>query len=105
MLALDGSNWQRVDLFDFQTDIEGPVVENISRRCGGFLKRLSLRGCKSVTDGALRTFAQNCNNIEELNLNDCKKLTDMYVMVTHLIHLFLIEWFLQNVSEPECPVL
>ena len=22
MLALDGSNWQRVDLFDFQTDIE-----------------------------------------------------------------------------------
>ena len=22
MLALDGSNWQRVDLFDFQTDVE-----------------------------------------------------------------------------------
>jgi F-box/leucine-rich repeat protein 2/20 len=77
ILALDGSNWQRVDLFDFQTDIEGPVVENISRRCGGFLKKLSLRGCKSVTDAALRTFAQNCNNIEELDLYDCKKLTDM----------------------------
>jgi len=73
---LDGSNWQKVDLFDFQTDIEGPVVENISTRCGGFLKSLSLRGCKSVTDTALRIFAQNCNNIEELNLDDCKKLTD-----------------------------
>lgn len=22
LLALDGSNWQRVDLFDFQTDVE-----------------------------------------------------------------------------------
>ena len=51
-------------------------MENLSRKCGGFLKKLSLKGCKSVTDAALKTFAQNCNNIEELNLNDCKKLTD-----------------------------
>lgn len=75
-LALDGSNWQKIDLFNFQTDIEGPVVENISRRCGGFLKKLSLRGCQSVEDASLKTFAQNCNNIEDLNLNGCKKLTD-----------------------------
>ncbi|XP_013390180.1 F-box/LRR-repeat protein 20-like [Lingula anatina] len=54
ILALDGSNWQRVDLFDFQTDVEGPVVENISRRCGGFLKSLSLKGCQCITDGALK---------------------------------------------------
>ncbi|QQP32906.1 Fbox/LRRrepeat protein 20like, partial [Caligus rogercresseyi] len=32
ILALDGSNWQRVDLFEFQVDIEGVVVENIARR-------------------------------------------------------------------------
>ena len=32
VLALDGSNWQKVDLFDFQVDIEGIVVENIARR-------------------------------------------------------------------------
>ena len=32
LLALDGSNWQRVDLFDFQVDIEGIVVENLARR-------------------------------------------------------------------------
>lgn len=76
VLALDGSNWQRIDLFNFQRDIEGPVVENISLRCGGFLKKLSLRGCKSVGDGALKTFAQYCNHIEELNLNECKQLTD-----------------------------
>jgi hypothetical protein len=33
---------------------QGPVVENISKRCGGFLKSLSLRGCQSITDGALK---------------------------------------------------
>lgn len=76
VLALDGSNWQRIDLFDFQRDIEGRVVENISKRCGGFLRKLSLRGCLGVGDNALRTFAQNCRNIELLNLNGCTKITD-----------------------------
>uniref|UniRef100_A0A8C7EF72 F-box/LRR-repeat protein 2 n=1 Tax=Nothoprocta perdicaria TaxID=30464 RepID=A0A8C7EF72_NOTPE len=76
VLALDGSNWQRIDLFNFQRDIEGRVVENISKRCGGFLRKLSLRGCQGVGDNALRTFAQNCRNIEVLNLNGCTKITD-----------------------------
>ncbi|CAH2229526.1 jg17640 [Pararge aegeria aegeria] len=76
ILALDGSNWQRIDLFDFQTDVEGPVIENISQRCGGFLRQLSLRGCESIADGSIKTLAQSCPNIEELNLNKCKKVTD-----------------------------
>ncbi|TSK31383.1 CLIP-associating protein 2 [Bagarius yarrelli] len=76
VLALDGSNWQRIDLFNFQTDIEGRVVENISKRCGGFLRQLSLRGCLSVGDASMKTFAQNCRNIEHLNLNGCTKITD-----------------------------
>ena len=46
VLALDGSNWQEVDLFEFQVDIEGIVVENLAKRCGGFLKSLSLNGCQ-----------------------------------------------------------
>uniref|UniRef100_A0A3Q1G6H3 Uncharacterized protein n=1 Tax=Acanthochromis polyacanthus TaxID=80966 RepID=A0A3Q1G6H3_9TELE len=76
VLALDGSNWQKIDLFNFQTDIEGRVVENISKRCGGFLRQLSLRGCLSVGDASMKTFAQNCRNIEVLNLNGCTKITD-----------------------------
>ncbi|XP_035303764.1 F-box/LRR-repeat protein 2 isoform X1 [Cricetulus griseus] len=76
ILALDGSNWQRIDLFNFQTDVEGQVVENISKRCGGFLRKLSLRGCIGVGDSSLKTFAQNCRNIEHLNLNGCTKITD-----------------------------
>lgn len=76
VLALDGSNWQRVDLMIFQRDIEETVVLNLSRRCVGFLKSLSLKGCKSVGDGALRIFAQQCKNIEELCLEGCKKISD-----------------------------
>lgn len=76
LLALDGSNWQKIDLFDFQRDIEGPVIENISVRCGGFLKYLSLKGCQSVADQSIRTLAQHCHNIEHLDLSDCKKITD-----------------------------
>jgi F-box/leucine-rich repeat protein 2/20 len=34
--------------------LQETVVQNLSRRCGGFLKRLGLKGCKSVGDGALR---------------------------------------------------
>ena len=30
------------------------VVENISKRCGGFLKSLSLKGCQNITDDALQ---------------------------------------------------
>jgi F-box/leucine-rich repeat protein 2/20 len=75
-LALDGSNWQYVDLFEFQIDIEGIVVENIARRCGGFLRKLSLRGCQAVGDNALATFSQYCNNIEHLDLKYCKKISD-----------------------------
>ncbi|CAB0008815.1 unnamed protein product [Nesidiocoris tenuis] len=75
-LALDGSNWQRINLFEFQTDVEGPVIENISKRCGGFLRKLSLRGCQSVADGSMKTLARSCPNIEDLNLNGCKMITD-----------------------------
>ena len=53
-LALDGSNWQYVDLFDFQTDIKGSVVENLSRRCGSFLKNMSLENCKWISDDAIK---------------------------------------------------
>lgn len=84
--------------------LQGRVVENISKRCGGFLRKLSLRGCLGVGDSALRwdlgkpgtaeapartgstnvlffpsrTFAQNCRNIELLSLNGCTKITDRY---------------------------
>lgn len=53
MLALDGSNWMRVDLFNFQVNIEGAVIDKLSSRFGGFLKTLRLEDCKSVVDSSL----------------------------------------------------
>lgn len=75
-LALDGDNWQCVNLFDFRVAVQGRVVENLSARCGDFLKRLTLRGCRSVSDTSMQTFSKNCRNLEEINLDDCKQLTD-----------------------------
>lgn len=75
-LALDGSNWQRVNLFAFQCGVEGKVVENLSKRCGGFLKELSLKGCENVEDHTLKVFSENCRNLDTLNLYKCKKITD-----------------------------
>ncbi len=53
-LALDGSNWQNIDLFLFQTDVNGKVVEHLSKRCGGFLKTIRLENCKWISDEAIK---------------------------------------------------
>ena len=53
------------------------MIENISQRCGGFLKYLCLRGCQSVGNQSIRTLAQHCHNIEHLDLQECKKITDV----------------------------
>ena len=47
IIALDGSNKQKVNLFEFQVDIEGVLVENLAERCGVFLRirTLSFNGC------------------------------------------------------------
>ncbi|CEF68124.1 F-box domain and Leucine-rich repeat, cysteine-containing subtype-containing protein [Strongyloides ratti] len=76
-LAMNGANWMVVNFFDYQKDIKPSVVENISRRSGYFLRKLSLRGCQNIQDGALRIFAVNCRNIEALSLGNCKKITDL----------------------------
>lgn len=62
--------------YAFSSHLQGPVIENISQRCGGFLKYLSLKGCQSVGDQSIRTLAQHCHNIEHLDLTECKKITD-----------------------------
>jgi len=58
---------------------QGDIVENLSKRCGGFLKKLSLKGCEEVDDKTLRVFSQNCANLSHLNLYKCKKITDQWV--------------------------
>ncbi|KAF0296641.1 F-box/LRR-repeat protein 20 [Amphibalanus amphitrite] len=101
ILALDGSNWKRIDLFSFQVDVQGCVVENISRRSGGFLKALSLHGCQWVTDPALRIFAEQCNNIEDLNLQGCRRITDLTCesLSQHCPNLYTLDLRSTNVGD------
>lgn len=53
---MDGSNWQYVDLFDFQIDVSVLVVENLAKRCNEFLKGIRLENCRSLTDEAIMYF-------------------------------------------------
>ena len=75
-LALDGVNWQYIDLFDFQIDISETVLENIGRKCHEFLKGLRLENCRTINDDAIRQIARYCTNIQFLNLKQCIKLTN-----------------------------
>ncbi|KAI6645638.1 F-box/LRR-repeat protein 20-like [Oopsacas minuta] len=75
-LAMDGSNWQKIDLFEYQINIRTSVMRPISKRCGGFLRSLSLRWCKNVEDDSLRSLTKYCPNLEELDLNGCIAITD-----------------------------
>lgn len=82
-VLLSNGHWGKMSLmksFKFALTIsfviQGPVIENISHRCGGFLKYLSLKGCQSVGDQSIRTLAQHCHNIEHLDLTECKKISD-----------------------------
>ena len=75
-LALDGSNWQYVDLFNFQTDVNACVVENLSKRCNDFLKAIRLENCRLISDASIMHLFSTCRNIEILNLKQCIKLSD-----------------------------
>ncbi|KAF7635900.1 F-box domain-containing protein [Meloidogyne graminicola] len=75
-LSMDGSNWMDVDLFLFQREVKTSVVECLAKRCGNFLKVLSLKGCENVQDNAMRSFTTKCPNIERLTLTKCKLITD-----------------------------
>lgn len=88
-LALDGSNWQFVDLFNFQKDINSALIQRLSQRTGGFLHALKLRGCRSLTDDALAQLARSCPNLQTLDLNDCIRLTDetCVAIATHCLNL------------------
>ncbi|KAI8441672.1 hypothetical protein MSG28_015213 [Choristoneura fumiferana] len=55
------------------TLVPGPVIENISQRCGGFLRQLSLRGCEGIADGSMKTLAQLLTHV---NVSWCQSITE-----------------------------
>ncbi|ESN96241.1 hypothetical protein HELRODRAFT_163285 [Helobdella robusta] len=79
-LATDGSVWQAIDLCKFQTDIDGNMLEALAFKSGNFLRKLSLKGCKSITDSsfnACQNIGLYCSSIQHLDLECCSNLTDL----------------------------
>lgn len=52
--SINSNNFTIYNTLHLLTPLQGPVIENISQRCGGFLKSLSLRGCQSVGDQSIK---------------------------------------------------
>lgn len=75
-LALDPDNWQNITLFSLRHKVKGVVVENLSKRYGYYIRRINLRGCKSVLDPSMIVLARFCRYLEEVSLDDCNQLTD-----------------------------
>lgn len=75
-LALDPENWQNISLFNLRNRVKSSVLENIANRYGSHLRRINLRGCKSVSDKSIQVLSQNCPLLEEVSLDDCNQLTD-----------------------------
>ncbi|TTF56863.1 F-box/LRR-repeat protein 20 [Bagarius yarrelli] len=87
VLALDGSNWQSIDLFDFQRDIEVTKdgIQALVRCCPG-LKGLFLKGCTQLEDEALKHIddgirhlgSGSCahDRLEVIELDNCPLITD-----------------------------
>ncbi|KAI3383729.1 hypothetical protein SNEBB_005567 [Seison nebaliae] len=76
LLARHGSNWQYVNLRDYQTEIKGRLPQRLAINYGEYLKYLNLEGCQHLTDHTLKQFTFNCPNIEFLNLSHCTNITD-----------------------------
>ncbi|ERE75854.1 F-box/LRR-repeat protein 2 [Cricetulus griseus] len=78
ILALDGSNWQRIDLFNFQTDVERITDDGVVQICRGChrLQALCLSGCSNLTDASLTALGLNCPRLQILEAARCSHLTD-----------------------------
>ncbi|KAK6059596.1 leucine Rich repeat-containing domain protein [Cooperia oncophora] len=90
-----GSNWQRVDLFTFQKDVKAATVENLARRCGGFLKKLSLKGCENIQ----ASFIINLELYILIVTKDRLRI-DTYVFRTQMFHCRIRHYGLSQLNVP-----
>ncbi|EGW05288.1 F-box/LRR-repeat protein 20 [Cricetulus griseus] len=105
VLALDGSNWQRIDLFDFQRDIESLshcelITDDGIRHLGNGacahdqLEVIELDNCPLITDASLEHL-KSCHSLERIELYDCQQITRAGIkrLRTHLPNIKVHAYF------------
>lgn len=71
---------------------QGRVVENISKRCGGFLRQLSLRGCLSVGDASMKWDSHCASGTHWHNLVDLLRFLVLSVLLLAKAILFTLDY-------------
>jgi hypothetical protein len=52
------------------------TVKEFAVRYGSVTKKVSLRECSAITDGAVEALAKHCTGLQEIHLGDCSAITD-----------------------------
>ncbi|BHF59303.1 F-box/LRR-repeat protein 20 [Sparganum proliferum] len=52
------------------------VQEKIAQHSRGFLRYLSLKGCRNINDDTIRRFTELCRLLERLDISECRSLTN-----------------------------
>ncbi len=77
---ITGSNilWSKVDLSTIVDKLSDKLFAKMIKSCRPYLKQLNLRGAYRITQPSF-SYISGCHNIQDLNLSECKNLTDEYV--------------------------
>ncbi|XP_078659477.1 F-box and leucine-rich repeat protein 13-like isoform X3 [Branchiostoma floridae x Branchiostoma belcheri] len=67
--------WTKVNLSTVKNKVTDPVVIQMLQKCRPYLVHLNLRGCGGVRRASFNVISQ-CKNLQDLNLSECKSLSD-----------------------------
>ncbi|CAH1247001.1 FBXL13 [Branchiostoma lanceolatum] len=67
--------WTKVNLSTVKNKVTDPVVIQMLHKCRPYLVHLNLRGCMGVRRASFNVISQ-CKNLQDLNLSECKGLSD-----------------------------
>ncbi|XP_072097288.1 LOW QUALITY PROTEIN: F-box and leucine-rich repeat protein 13 [Mobula birostris] len=91
VITQTSSLWSKLDFYPVRKWIKDNDVANILRRYRSTVIHLSLRGCNNIGQATFKGIS-GCRNLQDLNLSECKNITDEFMstvieMCTSLVYL------------------
>ncbi|CAF2960676.1 unnamed protein product [Rotaria sp. Silwood2] len=68
----NGSNWQSINLKSFQRDVDGNVLENLSKQCG--IKYINTSSCHHIDDQGIKLITSSCSYLECWDISWCMNM-------------------------------